>query len=69
MMFNNKGLKGWKPKSNKQVYNTYGRVFKITTQHLGVLLDAIIPMTFGLITLFFTKKFFRELFIITIKEV
>lgn len=51
--------------SKRKVYTTYGEVIKIKTSHVGVLLDLIIPFTFGLITLFLTKKWNKELFRIT----
>ena len=60
--------KNMKFNSRREVYNHYGRVVIIKTSHIGLMLDLIIPMTFGLITLFFKKKYNKEVMRITTME-
>lgn len=50
-------FKKWKPKCSLAIWDEYGHVFKVTTKHLGIFLDGIIPFTWGLITLFICKVF------------
>lgn len=48
-------------KCSKMVFDEYGKVLVIPTKPLGIILDLIIPFTFGLITLGLIKLFGKEL--------
>lgn len=57
-------MKRWKPKSNKTVFNTYGKVVKVTNKHLLLVCDVVLPF-FWLVATLVPKK---ELFSITINN-
>ena len=65
--------KKWQPvhKYDAEEYlgmSIFGKVFKVTGKHIGLVLDNIIPMTFGLLTLIGWKLFGKELFRFEIKD-
>lgn len=55
-------FKKMKFQSQREVYTSYGNVFKVMSYHLGLFLDMVIPFTFGLITMGFKKFYNKELF-------
>jgi hypothetical protein len=60
-------FKKWKPKCNKEIYLTYGKIFKVSLFHLLFVLDIFIP-SFRLLTYIGYKFKHIEIFRITIKE-
>ena len=48
-------LNKWRVECKRSVYDTYGHVYVFNTKLIGIVLDAIIPFTFGSITYLLLK--------------
>ena len=40
-------------------FKSYGKAIKISSKHLGLLLDLLVPFTFGMFTLFLVRFWYR----------